>query len=330
MVDAGKQLINEVISEKLDMEKLGIGPNCTTITVADLGCSIGPNTFYAIQIIIEAIKLKHITKSSESLNLEFQVYFNDNISNDFNMLFRSLPPSREYYVVGVPNSFYERLFPKSSIHLMYSSASLHWLSGVPKEVKDPNSLAWNEERIYCATEEVTKAYSCQFEKDMKSFLRTRAEELVSGGLMMLFTVVRQKDTAHSQTSSGKFYDILGSCLIKMANRGLISKEKVNSFNLPIYNASTEELKELIDEVNYFTIERMEEYSLGSIKMARDTQVVISHIRAAFEGLIRNHFGDEVIEELFEDYTKAYAENLNTFQESSTKHNSTFAIILKRI
>lgn len=330
MVDAGKELINEVIADKLDIEKLGIGPNYTTFTIADLGCSVGPNTFYAMQIIIDAIKSNHIAKLSESLNVEFQVYFNDNVNNDFNMLFKSLPPSREYYAVGVPNSFYERLFPKSSIHIIYSSSSLHWLSKVPKEVNDPNSLAWNKERIYCATEEVTNAYSRQFKKDMEDFLRARAEELVSGGLMILFMIVRPKDTTHSQIISGKSYDILESCLTKMVNKGLISKEKVNSFNLPVYSTSIEELKELIDKVNYFTVERMEEYFLGSIKVIHNVQVMTSHIRAALEGLITNHFGDEIVEELFEDYVKAYAENLNVFQESDTKINSTLVTVLKRI
>lgn len=113
-------------------------------------------------------------------------------------------------------------------------------------------------------------------------------------------------------------------------QGLISKEKIDTFNLPLYYPSAEELKEVIDRVNYFTIERMEEQFLESIKMIHDVQLRTSHIRAALEGLIANHFGNEIVEELFEDYAKAYAENINIFFENDIKYNSIFALILKRM
>ncbi|KAF3685518.1 Indole-3-acetate O-methyltransferase 1 [Capsicum annuum] len=78
---------------------------------------------------------------------EFSVFFSDLPSNDFNTLFELLPPlanngygsmaeclssniHRSYFVVGVPVSFYHRLFPARSVDVFYSAFSLQWLSQV--------------------------------------------------------------------------------------------------------------------------------------------------------------------------------------------------------
>jgi hypothetical protein len=85
---------------------------------------------------------------------EFQVYFADLPSNDFNTLLRTLPPrladdmtvgdgktaaaldednppaSRSYFAAAVSGSHYRRLFPRQTLHFCHSSISLHWLSQV--------------------------------------------------------------------------------------------------------------------------------------------------------------------------------------------------------
>ncbi|CAA3032351.1 probable S-adenosylmethionine-dependent methyltransferase At5g37990 [Olea europaea subsp. europaea] len=136
-----------------------------------------------MQTIVESIKEK-IEIVSHQIP-EFRVFFNDWTSNDFNTLFASLSLEREYYAARVLGSFHGRVFPKASHHLTYSSCSLSWLSEVPKEVLDPLSLAWNKGKIlyYGDKNEVLNAYSAQFAKDLDSFLKARAEELVFGGLM---------------------------------------------------------------------------------------------------------------------------------------------------
>lgn len=120
--------------------------------VADLGCSSSNNTLFIVEFII-----KHLTKRYQGLEWEtpeFQVFFSDLPSNDFNTLFQLLPPlqfrnmnsleeclaydggssgdstARSYYAAGVPGSFYGRLFPAASINVFHSAFSLHWLSQV--------------------------------------------------------------------------------------------------------------------------------------------------------------------------------------------------------
>ncbi|KAK7844520.1 farnesoic acid carboxyl-o-methyltransferase [Quercus suber] len=111
--DAAKELINEAIAEKLDIQNF---PSSNTFRVTDLGCSVGPNTILAMQNIVDAVELKYQYQGHNTP--EFQVFFNDNASTDFNTLFTSLPPDRKYYAAAVPGSFYSRLFPNASLHLL--------------------------------------------------------------------------------------------------------------------------------------------------------------------------------------------------------------------
>uniref|UniRef100_A0A6V7QW54 Uncharacterized protein n=1 Tax=Ananas comosus var. bracteatus TaxID=296719 RepID=A0A6V7QW54_ANACO len=102
--------------------------------VADLGCSSGPNAFMYFAAIMDAIG-----ESCDRLSRrapEIQLLLNDLPGNDFNTLFRSFASEREkggkrllpHYMVGVPGSFYGRLFPCKRVHFVYSCLSLHWLS----------------------------------------------------------------------------------------------------------------------------------------------------------------------------------------------------------
>ncbi|KAG6650015.1 hypothetical protein CIPAW_06G014200 [Carya illinoinensis] len=253
-----KVLLSNSIQEKLTVEnKLN-----TVLCIADLGCSTGTNTFIAVQNIIEALELLYRSRS-RGLDTdqipEFQVFFNDHSSNDFNTLFKSLPPNRQYFAAGVPGSFHARLFPNSSLPFIHSSYALHWLSRVPIEVMDESSPAWNKGRIHYtnAPKQVGEAYATRFAKDVEFFLSARAQELVAGGLLALFLPAVPDVLSNSDTVIGTELDLLGSCLMDMAKEGLVSEAKVDSFNLPLYYTSHKELKELIGRNEHFTIERME-------------------------------------------------------------------------
>jgi hypothetical protein len=110
-----------------------------TMIIADLGCSAGPNTLLFISTVISIVEQ---CKSSGDDSVELQFFLNDLPGNDFNELFRSienfkrpnstdetahLPP---YYIMGLPKSYYNRLFPRESVHLFHSSFCLHWRSQV--------------------------------------------------------------------------------------------------------------------------------------------------------------------------------------------------------
>lgn len=122
------------------LQQLCLEITVKTFCIADLGCSSGSNTLAMIKDIVETVEgtCRKILLSDP----QFHVHLNDLSTNDFNSVFKALPDFyRELrkersggrphiYVGGYPGSFYGRLFPNNSLHFIYASYSLHWLSKV--------------------------------------------------------------------------------------------------------------------------------------------------------------------------------------------------------
>ncbi|KAK7849229.1 putative s-adenosylmethionine-dependent methyltransferase, partial [Quercus suber] len=362
VVEAAKEKINEAIANHFDIQTVFGSKN--PVCIVDLGCSTGANTFITVQTIVEAIKLKYKSKGVNAQIPDFLVFFNDNVSNDFNTLFKSLPPNRQYFAAGVPGSFHGCLFPKGSLHLIHSSCALNWLSKIPIEITDESSPAWNKGRIHytnatkevveayetqfasclfpkgslhlihssCAlnwlskipieitdesspawnkgrihytnaTKEVVEAYETQFAKDMESFLFSRAQELVVGGLLVLFVPAVPDVMSNSDTFTGTELDTLGSCLMDMAKAGLVEEAKVDSFNVPAYYTPPKKLKALIERNGNFSIKRMEVLNNQKKHLILQSASLRSlYLRAVLEGIIEKHFGNEILDELFNRFT----------------------------
>ncbi|KAM3753298.1 hypothetical protein ACB098_03G083800 [Castanea mollissima] len=328
--NAMKAIIDDVIAEKLYVEKQ-ISSSKSTFRIADLGCSVGPNTFIAMQNIIDAVQQKYQSQGFASHMPEFQVFFKDHTSNDFNTLFASLPPERPYLATGVPGSFHGQLFPDFSLDFVHSSYALQWLSKVPEELLNKNSAAWNKGRVHyeSAPDEVAQAYTDQFAKDITIFLDGRAKELVVGGLMVLIMPGITNGIPHSCSATGLMFDFLGHCLMDMAKEGLISEVQVDSFNLPVYVASPKEMTQLVERNGCFSIERMEITQPWTRVDDLSGQTCTMHLRAGMEGIISKHFGTEIIDELFDRYYKKHGEFIGLLESKRNEGNQLF-IILKRI
>ncbi|KAI3950367.1 hypothetical protein MKW98_003850 [Papaver atlanticum] len=330
-VDRSKSMIDEAIANYLDIQ---ICPSSNTFRIADLGCSAGPNTFIAMQIIVEAIDRKY--RESEGLSgstPEFHVYFNDHASNDFNTLFVTLPPEKPSLAAGVLGSFHTRLFPEGTLHVVHSLLSIQWLSQVPKEVLDIDSPAYNKGRIHYANarHEVFAAYSAQYAKDIEAFLHARAEEVVCGGLVVLIVPAIPDESPPSQLHTQSMFDILGSCLMDMAKTGIMEEAEVDSFNLPAYSTRSRELKNLVERNGCFNIERIVDILPQENKMRPSVQTLSDHFRAALEGVIKSHFGFEehVLDHLFQHLYPQKIEDtfasLTTYMEKTT----TLFVVLRR-
>ncbi|KAK9939738.1 hypothetical protein M0R45_016427 [Rubus argutus] len=324
-IDAAKELVSKAIAENLQIEVL---PS-NTFRIADLGCSVGPNTFLAIENILEGVEFKYQRKGLNSQIPEFHVFFNDHTSNDFNMLFKTLPENRRYYSAGVPGSFYGRLFPDASIHLAHSSYALQWLSRVPKSVVDSNSPARNKGRIHYSnsTDDVIRAHETQSTEDMECFLQARAQEIVYGGLMVLTIPGRPDGTPHSDASPNVIFQLLGSSLMDLVRKGVVSEEKVDSFNILTYSTSAQELVAVVERNGYFSIEKMVGLPLP---LVHDTilyaQLLTSHLRAGMEGDLKQQFGEEVLDELFDLYRKKCEENASSLDPGKAVN---FLVVLRR-
>ena len=124
-------LCKPILISSLQSIKLFTSP---IIRIADLGCATGSNTFDTVDTVVETLRQLFTTVCGGG-SLEFEAFFCDLPSNDFNMLFRLLSEkqkvdSSKYFAGGVAGSFYDRLFPRGTIHVAVSLSALHWLAQV--------------------------------------------------------------------------------------------------------------------------------------------------------------------------------------------------------
>ncbi|PRQ15954.1 putative loganate O-methyltransferase [Rosa chinensis] len=246
------------------------------------------------------------------------------------MLFKTLPQNKRYYAAGVSGSFYGRLFPNASIHIAHSSYAIPWLSRVPKAVMDSSSPAWNKGRIHYSdsTDEVIRAYETQYTEDMKCFLQARAHEIVYGGLIVLTFPGRLDGTPHSDAPPNVIFQLLGSSIQDLVTKGVVSKEKLDSFNIPTYNMSPQELVAVVERNKCFSIEKMVDVPLPLVHdPVLKAQLLASHVRAGMEGdLLKQQFGEEILDELFNLFRKKCEEHDSRLDPEKSVN---FLVVLRR-
>ncbi|KAM3296557.1 hypothetical protein ACQJBY_038743 [Aegilops geniculata] len=306
------------------------------MVVADLGCSSGRNTLLVLAEIIGMISDCNKNTNQECA-VEVQFFLNDLPSNDFNLVFQSLDQFKNvtakevgndttrppYYVVGLPGSFYTRIFPCQSVHLFHSSYCLHWLSKVPDELSRGSYL--NEGNIHLGKttpHSVTKLFREQFQIDFELFLKLRSQELMSDGRMLLTFLGRKSNEMLMRGESGTMWELLSESFQSLVLKGRVEKDKLNTFNLPLYAPSMDEVKEVIDRTEIFDVEHM-----GMVEFNWDPQDddlddehvvpdpaksgtnVSKSIRSVLEPLIAGDFGEDIIDELFALYASVVAKHL---------------------
>ncbi|XP_010545250.1 PREDICTED: indole-3-acetate O-methyltransferase 1 [Tarenaya hassleriana] len=310
-----------LLEETLDNVDISSSGNPRLFTVVDLGCSSGSNTVHVIDFIV-----KHISKRFELAGIEppeFSAFFSDLPSNDFNTLFQLLPPlvsnscmeeclaadgNRSYFAAGVPGSFYRRLFPARSIDVFHSAFSLHWLSQVPESVTEKRSAAYNRGRVFIhgAGEKTAKAYKKQFQADLGGFLRARGQELKRGGSMFLVCLGRTSLDPTDQGGAGllfgtHFQDAWDDLVLE----GLVTAEKRDGFNIPVYAPSLQDFREVVEADGSFVMEKLVVFKGGSPLVVSEPDDAVevgrafsSSCRSVAGVLVEAHIGEELSHELF--------------------------------
>ncbi|KAF2314588.1 hypothetical protein GH714_027791 [Hevea brasiliensis] len=294
-----------------------------SLRIADLGCATGYNTLATIDMVVDALRQQYMSQCG--FEPEFEAFFSDLPSNDFNSLFRSLSnpgilsdkKTKQYYAAGVPGSFYARLFPRGKLHVAVSLSALHWLSQIPDAVLDKRSAAWNKGRVWIdgAKKEVVEAYAKQSEKDLEDFLSCRKEEIVQGGMLFLLMGGRPasqqpKNQLGDPDSRAKhpFTTSLDQAWQDLINEGLVDEETRDGFNIPAYMRSTEEVERAIKRCGGFEIERMEYRSMEEHSQEKQKQWMrdpISYgrakanlVRATLGPFAEAHLGPYLSHQLF--------------------------------
>ena len=90
------------------------------------------------------------------------------------------------------------------------------------------------------------------------------------------------------------------------------------------------MKALIEKNGYFNIERIEILARPVEHESPDYRICSFHFRAAIEGLVEEHFGKDIIEELFERYTNKLGRNSFIFDEEYRKEVNLFIFLRRKI
>ncbi|GFY86754.1 hypothetical protein Acr_05g0003930 [Actinidia rufa] len=204
-------------------------------------------------------------------------------------------------------------------------------TATPKIPLFRNSPAFSRGRIsHTGTEKAVEAYSGQFRKDMENFLNVRALEHVNGGMMIVLTLL-PNGVLYSVTTLGMGYEIFGSYLSDMAKTGRVCAERVDAFNSPIYSALVGELKELIVANGYFQIVRIEKLDYPMVdEKNREPRLFARHFRAVTEGVVEDHCGKEIVEELFDHLTKKLEGNMFIFDEKYCQEAHYLVFLRRRV
>uniref|UniRef100_A0A0D9XQY4 Jasmonate O-methyltransferase n=1 Tax=Leersia perrieri TaxID=77586 RepID=A0A0D9XQY4_9ORYZ len=275
--------------------------------------------------------------------MDVQFFLNDLPRNDFNQIFQLLeqfersiaqncackglqPPP--HYIVGVPGSFYTRLFPCNSVHLFHSSFSLMWLSQVPEHL-DGNM---NEGNIHIGETtplSVAKLYQDQFEKD---FSRCGTKNLSQVAIYMVLTVPGRKsnDMFHAGGMTIAF-ELLSKALHTLVAKGHVEKGELDSFNVPIYLPSADELRQLVQKNELLDIGDIHIISTSWNPMDDDLgpavdgaaaaqaagKSISATLRAGMESLIMSHFRESIVDELFAVFVRNITNHIENVVEMSS-------------
>ena len=111
-------------------------------------------------------------------------------------------------------------------------------------------------------------------------------------------------------------------------QGIINEAKIDTFNLPIYYTSPKELRQIIEGNGCFSIERMDTLNNPKQHIAMpDLRQRTLYMRAVLEELIEKHFGNEIIDQLFELYSRKLSES-SIFLNPDYQKTDALIVLLK--
>ncbi|KAK1439160.1 hypothetical protein QVD17_04975 [Tagetes erecta] len=336
----GSDMVKHLTLKSLEETYVSTTPE--SLGIADLGCSCGQNTLSTIREMVETIDNKFTNIPPP----EYRIYLNDLPTNDFNAVFKILPEfykdlnterrlrcqnhESSVYIAGYPGSFYGRLFPDKCLHFIYSSYSLHWLSRIPPGLYDKEGRSINKGSFYISkssSPQVSKAYIDQFQEDFSLFLQSRSKELLSGGRMVLILLGR-RDQTHVDRGNSFLWELLSQSFAALVDKGEVDQEKVDEYDAHFYAPSRSEVEDEVKKEGSFEMDRFEMFEVEHYAgpyTSHGTAVARS-IRAIQESMISRHFGEEILDELFENYGNLIDEEM----EIEDIKPISFIIVLKKV
>ncbi|CAK9215879.1 unnamed protein product [Sphagnum troendelagicum] len=275
-------------------------------------------TLLMLQMSYPLVFSQMVHQNSNIFSMIFQQMISIHFSNNFHLW-----TERLYYAAAVPGSFWERLLPSSSFHIIFSSNALHWITNVI--IQDKTLGAYNKGQTFI-NEKNPKAFEAcgeDFQTNLQKFFVHGATELVSGGILILIFAGRWTNLPTTKINDGSphpsmdnFINVVEANWEDLISEGLITTELRDSINVPIYLASMEEVRMALDETNVFVIQKFEMQKQimsevqGSLcensKLFYD--IVSNSWKAMYGEVIKVHIGEELANTYFQHLNKNLAKS----------------------
>jgi hypothetical protein len=207
------------------------------VTIADYGCSEGRNSIIAVGRIVDALRARGIDAPIVAIHADLP-------SNNFNKLFANLndPAASNYFqdrgrvrrhvhAFAVGGSFYGPLLPAGSVDFAISFLAVEWLDQLP-DVPVPEFIGYMG-----GSPAAFQAFGEQAARDWTRFLQLRAEELVSGGKLL---VVIPGSDGPRRCSDG-MYDVLNDACVDLVDSGQMRRADYERLVVPVYFRSLDEM-----------------------------------------------------------------------------------------
>jgi hypothetical protein len=203
----------------------------TPFVIADLGAAGGRNELAPLASAIGGLRERR------ALHGPVIVVHTDIATNDFTALFETVEHDPATYLRGpdvyafaAGRSFYERLFPPSSVSLGWSAIAVHWLSRVPVAIPD---------HVYCsfATGPARDALTRQSAADWRAFLLDRSVELHGGAQLV---VVGGAATDDGRSGAEGIMTALDDALRDAVRDGRLGQDEYGSMTIPTWNRTLDD------------------------------------------------------------------------------------------
>jgi SAM dependent carboxyl methyltransferase len=287
------------------------------LAIADYGCAQGRVTNMLIHRAVERIRAGHP-------DAPLSVYHNDLLTNDWATFVAHLQAEDSYLSIrGGPItplisaiSFYEPVAPRRIVDLGISFAAAQWLASAGPP--DGGTALYFDQ----LEGRVRKEMAAQAHADWTRFLGLRADELVSGGrLIVNLMAIPDGGTAAGHQAWGRVRAIC----VELAAEGLLDPDHLDKYVIPIYERTVEELRRPFGEGIGERLELLEEHlapveNPAAARYRQDGDAAAfardftGFFRAFSEPSLRTGLaaGDEAIEELYRRLGAQLEENAETF------------------
>lgn len=205
--------------------------------IADYGCSEGKNSIVAAGHLVAAFRRRRPEQA-------ISVVHTDLPSNNFNQLFKNLhdrnsancyqtdgKSSAGVFPMACGGSFFRQILPSGSVHFAMSFLAVEWMDCLP-DVTIPDFIGYME-----AAADAQEAFARQAYIDMTRFYEARANELATGGKLLL--IIPGSDGV--RRCSDGLYNVLNDAALDLVADGRISRECFERFAMPVYFRTLTEL-----------------------------------------------------------------------------------------